>query len=379
MITTVTDAGLFGAAFSNWRLSMTGISRDGLDLGDPALFLHDIDLGSGRAGFVRTDRATLSAEPFLDHRWRAAEAVDATATSIELQTSASGTPRLNFIWHTSYCASTLLATCLDAPGRCLSLKEPRALVILASLKQAGRLGAPGGLARSVFGLLGRRFDPGEQVLIKPSNSANILIPEAAALTHGQMLLLYSDCESFVLSVARQGRAGFAYVRDRFHSLAADGHPVARWPAADLLKLTDLELAALVWRMQMDALEAASTRLGARARSLDCRLFLEDPGLVLSRLDDFFGLDLGPGRLDQVVEGPLLRRNAKRPGEAFDSRARAEERARLRAHLGPDLPAVLQAMESAFPRPPVLAPPLVAAASPRDRAGAPEVLPRAANA
>jgi hypothetical protein len=174
-----------------------------------------------------------------------------------------------------------------------------------------------------------------------------------------MLLLYSDCESFVLSMARQGRAGFAYVRDRFRSLAADGHPAGAWPPAELFRLTDLELAALVWRMQMDALEAASARLGDRARSLDCKALLDGPGEVLPMVDDFLGLGLGRKRLEAVADGPLFRRDAKHPGEAFDARAREVEQDRLRAQLGDDLPAVLRSMEAAFPHAPVLAPPLTA--------------------
>jgi hypothetical protein len=339
---------------------MSGFPKGGFDPRDPTLFLHDLDPGARSAGFVRTDRAALSAAPFLDHRWRAANGADATAAFAELHLAGAEPPRIDFIWHTSHCASTLLATCLDSPGRCLALKEPRALVILAALKRSGHHAQAAELARSVFGLLGRRFQPDERILIKPSDSANTLVAEAAALTQGRSLLLYSDCESFVLSMARQGRAGFAHVRERFRSLAADGHPVGRWPAADLLRLTDLELAALVWRMQMDALETASIRLGDRALSLDCRVLLDDPASVLPRIDAFFGMGLGRGRLGDVAAGPLFRRDAKRPNQAFDARARESERAELRAHLGPDLLAVLRAMQDAFPRPPRLAAPVATA-------------------
>jgi hypothetical protein len=348
--------------FGDWRLSMSGVSQGGLDPRDPALFLHDIDFGAGRAGFVRADRTSLSAEPFLDHRWRPAEAVDAALPLSSLPVGAGEAPPIDFIWHTSFCASTLLAACLDAPGLCLALKEPRVLVLLAAMKRSGRLDA--NLAKAVFGLLGRRLEANERILIKPSNGANTLIAEAAALTQGRMLLLYSDCESFVLSMAGQGRAGFAYVRDRFRSLAADGHPAGAWPPSELFRLTDLELAALVWRMQMDALEAASARLGDRARSLDCKVLLEQPDQVLPRVDAFFGLGLGRERLAAVVAGPLFRRDAKHPGQAFDARARGEQRARLRAQLGDDLPGVLQSMEQAFPRPPKLAKSLLADAASR---------------
>jgi hypothetical protein len=334
---------------------MSGFPKGGFDPRDPALFLHDVDPVAGRAVFVRTDRAALCAEPFLDHRWRAPDAVEATATLAELRAVSQEAPRIDFIWHTSFCASTLLAACLDAPGSCLALKEPNVLVSLAAQKRSGRV--DGELAKIVFNLLGRRFEPEERILIKPSNAANTLIAEAAALTRGRMLLLYSDCESFVLAMAARGRTGFAYVRDAFRILAADGHPAGRWPAAELLRLTDLELAALFWRMQMDAMEAAAERLGDRARSLDCRQLLEEPEEVLCGLDAFFGLGLGRERLEEVAAGPLFRRDAKRPGQAFDARARSEERAQLRAQLAPDLSVVARSMAAVFPRPPRLATPL----------------------
>jgi hypothetical protein len=344
---------------------MFGIAQDGIDPRDPHLFPHHVDMNTGRVGLVRTDRAALSAEPFLDQRWRPPEQVDAQLPLAGLPVG-GGKPRLNFIWHSSLCASTLLSRCLDAPGLCLALKEPRVLGDLAFMKWSGRLTVD--LAEGVFGMLGRRFQPGEQILVKPSNGVFNVIPEAVELTQGRALLLYSDCESFVLAVARRGRAGFGYARDVFRSLATDGHPAARWPAAELLRLTDLEMAALVWRMQMDALEAASARLGDRARSLDCRVLLDDPGAVLPRVDEFFGLGLGRERMLEVADGPLFQSHAKSPGHAFDARARNEEQAALRTHLGADLTEALKWMDAAFPRPPRLAPPLAVSAPRRSHAG-----------
>jgi hypothetical protein len=335
----------------------------GFDPRAPEWFLHDLDYGSGRASFVRTDRASLSAEPFLDHRWREPRHVDAGLPLAELAVAEARPPRLNFIWHTSFCASTLLSACLDSPGRCVALKEPRVLVQLADMKRRGLLHPDPAVARGVFGLLARRFGQDEQILIKPSNGANTLIPEAARLTTGPMLLLYSSCESFLLSMAKQGGAGFTFVRNLFGSLAGE-HPVGRWPVPTLLSLTDLQLAALVWRMQMDILEAASAGLGHRARSLDCRLLLDDPGPVLTRVDAFLGLNLGPERLDAVLNGPLLNRDAKRPGKTYDSRSRAEAEAKVRAQLGTDLPAVLRWIEAVSPTPPKLATPLVGPAPSR---------------
>jgi hypothetical protein len=332
-------------------------------LGDAAWFLDGVDAPRGQVRFVRAERAALSAAPFLDDRWARRDFAWISLPLADLRVGLpSQAPRLDFVWHVSFCASTLLAACLDAPGRRLALKEPQALMHLAELKRRGRLDVDPALASMAFTLMARRFQPDEAVLIKPSNGANALIPEAAALTEGRMLLLHCDCESFLLSMAGQGVGGFGYVRELFMTLAADGHPAGRWAPNELFKLTDLQLAALVWRMQMDAFEAASQRLGPRARSLDSRRFLQDPEPVLQAVDAFLGPALDREHFRRLLAGPLFSQDAKQPGERFDPAARAAARTRQRAHLGRDLDRVLAWLERSFPRPPRLAPPVDAPAT-----------------
>lgn len=347
---------------------MSGGAALARKLSDADWFLDNLDFEAGRASFVQTDRASLASEPFLDHRWAHEGAAGFQVPLSELLAIDHGPAPLSFIWHTSYCASTLLASCLDAEGRCLALKEPRVLVLLAALKRtAGRIDPA--LARAVFSLLARRFRPDEQILIKPSNGANTLMVEAAAMTSGRMLLLHSDCESYLVSMARQGGQGFSLVREMFLCLASDGHPAGRWPPAHVLKLTDLQLAGLVWRMQMDALEAASQRLGDRARSLDFRRFLADPGPTLRAADDFLGLHLGPARIEERVNGPLFTHNAKQPLDRFDRQARADEDQHWRTRIRREIDAVIEMTHAAFPRAPKLAPPLEL--EPKAEAASPE--------
>jgi hypothetical protein len=328
-----------------------------IDLGDPAWFLESLDADSGAARFVRAERSALSAQPFLDEKWLKHDLSRMVRRAADLP-PAPASPRLDFIWHSSFCASTAIAAALDAPGLGLSLKEPSVLMDLADLKrrQGGRLADPG-LARAVFSLLARRFEPGEQVLIKASNAANSLIGEAAACTDGRALLLWGDCESFLVSILRSGQEGSAYVRELFMTLAADGHPAGRWPPTEIFKLTDLQMAALVWRMQMDVLEAAAQRLGDRSRSLDFRRFLAAPGPALAALDDWFGIGIGLEGVERVLAGPLLRRDAKSPTLPFDAGARAEEGRRLRQTMGADIAAVLRWSRRLAPREPRLGRPL----------------------
>jgi hypothetical protein len=106
---------------------------------------------------------------------------------------------------------------------------------------------------------------------------------------------------------------------------------------NLLVLSDLELAAVLWHMQIGEFLRHWPQLGqGRAASLDCDTFLERPAETLSRLDEFFGLSLGADHPARVLEGPLFRRNAKTGEEAFDAVRRREEHRQMAEQLGSDL-------------------------------------------
>jgi len=51
-------------------------------------------------------------------------------------------PKLDFIWHTSLCCSTLIAEAFDLPRRHLSLREPLVLVPAADTKRAAMANRP---------------------------------------------------------------------------------------------------------------------------------------------------------------------------------------------------------------------------------------------
>ncbi len=306
------------------------------DLSDPNWFLDHLDLETGQARFVRADRAMLSAQPFLDPRWDRGRLPSAALAGAALDSTSTAPVALHFIWHTSFCCSTVIAASLDQPGWCLALKEPRAIVDLADLKRRQQTLKRPGLTQAIFSLYARRFDAGEQVLIKPSNFANNLIAEAAHVSEGRMLMLYSSCRSFLISIIKAGEARRGYVRQLFISLAADDHPQAKWPLTTLLGLSDLHMAALVWHMQMAAMQSAMATLGERAASMDGDAFLLRPHESLEALNAFFQLGITSDELDHRASASALDRDVKTgaPGAGLDRRqaeARGVEQA-LASHL-----------------------------------------------
>lgn len=309
-------------------------------LAGSAWFPEGFEPATNEFKFVATSRAELAAQTFLDVRWNRAEARHTRANAAALTArlgSRLSQPRV--IWHTGFCCSTLLARALDFEGKNLSLCEPQVLVDLADARRAGILSvdALSAATRLVFHLLARGFVPEELVTIKPSPAANPLVRQALLHPAVPMLFLFSDCRSFVISVFRLGETGRKYVRRLFLVMLRDGHPQQNWPPARLLALSDLELAAVVWHMQMAEFVRNWPRLGAsRAASLDCDALLESPGEALCAVDRFLELGLGPDRVQKAAAGPLFQRNAKTGEQAFDAARRRDEYARVARGLGSDL-------------------------------------------
>lgn len=80
--------------------------------------------------------------------------------------------------HTGFCGSTLLATVLDQPARALVLSEPHLLAALA--EQAKGFPSVQTVLWQALGLLHRPLTAGEQVVRKPTNWFNNLVPLLAA-------------------------------------------------------------------------------------------------------------------------------------------------------------------------------------------------------
>jgi hypothetical protein len=316
-------------------------------LKDFAWFPVGADFSRQAVTFTHADRATLAAQPFLDHRWRR-DGLPETALPLSAILSGIGAnvapPALNFIWHSSFCCSTLLARALDMPGRNLSLCEPLVLVHLGDGKRAGALahnGNPQNTAQAIFRLLSRGEQANSKVLIKPSNFANTLIMDALGQTEGRHLFLYSDLPAFLIAIARGGVNLHKYARRLFGTVAADIGQQLPWTGAQIFEMSDMELAALAWHMQMAAFRQAAAAAGGRAIALHCDAFLADPQGALTRLDIFFGLGLGAAQIAATVSGSLFGQHAKKPGEAFDPTERAAVNAKVREFLGGDLDRVVE--------------------------------------
>lgn len=320
---------------------------------DPAWFPDAHDANAHTLRLTRVSRKALADQAFLDERWDRSGAQQLSQPVSDFAMLALPKRAPNFIWHTAFCCSTLLSRCLDKPGANLSLREPAALMSLANMKRMQGADALQRELGPVLSLLSRPFVRREHVTIKPTNTVNNLIGDVAGLLpEARHLLLYSDIRAFLLSIAKKGEQGRAFARQLFVIFAMDGHPIARTPPRDLFKLSDLQIAALVWHMQIAAfLGAARAGGAARFASLDGDRFLLSPEAGLVAVDSFLGLGLGAEHARSTVAGPLLGQDSKEPAQAHSASRRAAEARQAAEMIGPSLEAIIDWSYGLFPSSP----------------------------
>ncbi|MGH8035482.1 MAG: hypothetical protein ACREO9_09665, partial [Lysobacterales bacterium] len=104
-----------------------------LDLANPDWLLAGFDEQHELFQFAKVSRQTYFSSSFLDHRIVPMPEQVLTATGAEVDAVLRGRkhPPGAMIFHTAFCASTLLASCLDHPSRTLVLREPMVLTHLA--------------------------------------------------------------------------------------------------------------------------------------------------------------------------------------------------------------------------------------------------------
>jgi hypothetical protein len=304
---------------------------------------HWLPMGLGADGsevrFARADEAAVRDATFLTAAF-AERLPSATLPADALLTAAPRGAPASWIWHTAFCRSTLLARALDAPGLCRALREPTLLMELANLTRVpprrGPLAPP--LREACIALLTRRVHADERVLIKPTNAANnLLAPVLAARGEDRVLLLHSPLEDFLLSLHRKGQAGASFVRRLLKVILMDAGGAME--PAQLAELTDLQVAALAWHIQLEGLARAVTSAPQRVRVLDSTRLGAAPHATLVAVAAWLGLAHDAARIEAVVAGPVFARDAKGARDAYDPQAIERDREAARAALGPDLDAV----------------------------------------
>jgi len=305
-----------------------------LILQDPSWLAHRYDSDADGIQFIHAPRAVHRAATFLIDEYLPEAARPVIVPRAAAMAAAPAPAPLHFIFHSAFCCSTLLARAFDIEGVAMGLKEPTILNDLSGWRNRGA--APASLAAvldDAMTLLARPFLPGESVIVKPTNLGN---PFAAAMLAmrpaARALLLHAPLRLYLGSVAKKGMWGRLWVRELFVKLGRDGLMDYGFSREEVLRQTDLQIAAIGWLAQHRLFAALIERHGRdRVRSLDSEQMLARPQETLAALSALFGLALDDAAVAAIVAGDAFTRHSK-DGTAFGRAARqAEQRDAAAVH------------------------------------------------
>lgn len=240
---------------------------------------------------------------------------------------------IHFIFHSAYCCSTLLARAFDVEGIAMGLKEPVILNDLSGWRLRGASGpALAEVLDSALTLLARPFGAGESVIVKPSNLINPFATAMLAMRpQARALLLHAPLPLYLGSIARKGMWGRLWVRELFVKLSGDGFMDYGFSPEEILRQTDLQIAAIGWIAQHRFFAALAARFPDRVRTLDSETLLARPAAAIAALAGLYGLSLSREDAARIASGEAFTRHSK-GGESFGQAQRqAEQREAAAVH------------------------------------------------
>ena len=233
---------------------------------------------------------------------------------------------VHFIFHAAYCCSTMLARAFDIEGVAMGLKEPVVLNDMIGWKRRGARDTNyDTIIDKSLTLLSRPFSEDEAIIIKPSNICTPLaLPMMRLRPQSKAILLYAPIESYLQSIAKKEMWGRIWVRDVLLGTRKDGYLIDGFTDDDLLRLTDLQVAALGWLSQRGQFADIVKTVGPeRVKLLDSDTFLANQSEVMALACKHFELDIDQSQLAGVMAGRAFNSHSKSK-LGFDAAARKQE-------------------------------------------------------
>jgi hypothetical protein len=315
---------------------------------DPEWIPHSFDAAGSNLTFVHVPQVARAQLMFLsdEHFAGAFAKADFPAAAVGSEIGEAPRAALHFIFHTSFCCSTLLANALAVPGASSVLKEPDVLINLANRLIRSDDQANHQRLELVLRLLERPLAPGEAVIVKPTNFANRLLENVLAQRpRSKTVLLYSDVETFLRSLLKRGMFGRIFGRRLFTQLRGWSPLDFGYGPDELLQLTDVQAAALAWLMQIHHFDAIARAFRERVLILDSATLLAGPAAAIDTAQALFGLGLDRSRIDAIATGSVFATHSKFSDRDYDAQAREKEhKAATEAH-SEELDMVVQWIEA----------------------------------
>lgn len=294
-----------------------------IDWADPAWFPADLDVRGGRIAMLHIDPEVVERSTFLDTRIAAdlqrSLSVDARALPGNLPSA----PPVAWLFHTSFCCSTLLAQALHDHPSTVAYREPLVLRRLADARHEGL--DLGRWPKICTDLLARPWSPRGRIVVKPTHAAlNIGQMLMQASADSRAIALTSSLSDFLVSNVKKAPETQARIPLLVEMSLSAGQFHRRLPIEALSPPSLIAAAGLQWAAQRELLVEMAERVGAqRLAALDAADLLTNLKGVVQLAREWWGLPPGSGRDAQRILD-VSSRHAKSTAREYSPEARAYE-------------------------------------------------------
>lgn len=185
-------------------------------------------------------------------------------------------------------------------------------------------------------LLSRTFDAHQGAVVKATSVVSELAADLLLRTSApKAVMMYVTPESYLATILggpNSRREAKMLMPSRLRRL----HRRVGQAAWRLESLSEGETLALGWACEMSALAQARRAVGERALPLDFDQFLADPPSHLFAALRHLDIDATAGDVNEILQGPDMRRYSKAPQYAYDAALRLEVQSEARAIHGAEI-------------------------------------------
>jgi len=301
----------------------------------PDLYPARIDLRKRLVAFVRMSRETYAHSSFLDERmWRVSAEEYRIDIDDLLGCATASVNRVNYVLHTAFCCSTLLARYLELIPSCFVLKEPALLTQLAVAMPALSEPERVRLLRLCVRLLGRAWGANETVIIKAADGCS---PLGGLLlesdSRSRIVFLSIALRTFVLSVLKSADRRL-WLRKRLGAAAAAASLLPRLGEIDPEELTDARGSAYLWLVNETFRERFSEgQEASRVISLDGETVAGAPGDALLEVARHLEISIDGTQVAPILKHDSVHRYSKNRSVPYDANSRREDMAAAEMNFG----------------------------------------------
>jgi len=263
----------------------------------PNLYPTSINFDKRTVTFVRMTPETYRESVFLENRTKySGGELHFRIDDVILAGRQFPCRSVHYIFNTAYCCSTLLARCFELLPCSFVLKEPRVLVQVAMMMEAGdarwRVGFD-----LVHKLLTRTYSLDQLAVIKPYEPCNRLgMSLLEANSTATATFLMTPLRSFILSILKLEERR-DWVRTRSATALREASGFASFAALDPAELSTAQAAACVWMANRYLYTELSAAFGERVLLVNGDELARSPRQIIDPILSLCGIDLSDTFMD----------------------------------------------------------------------------------